>query len=119
MSEKVVFVSSDVFFWARVEGLARSVGVNAVRVDDEAGMDAAFREGGVARVIVDLGSRAVNALAWAPRWKSASPAPQLIAFGSHVDEASFAAARAAGFDVVMPNSRFHRGLAGWLSGRPG
>jgi DNA-binding response OmpR family regulator len=115
MSGKIVFVSSDIFFWARVSGLARARGRDAVRVDDEAAMEAAFRAGGVSRVIVDLGTRAVDALAWAPRWKAAEPAPQLIAFGSHVDDVAFAAARDAGFDVVMPNSRFHRELADWLS----
>ena len=115
MSGKILFVSNDVFFWARVQGLAKSLGCDAVRIADEAAMEAAFLSGGVARVIVDLGSRAVDAQAWASRWKAASPAPQLVAFGSHVDEAGFAAARDAGFDVVMPNSRFNRTLAEWLS----
>ena len=115
MAGKILFVSDDVFFWARVQGLAKTLGREAVRVGDEAAMDAAFRSGGVARVIVDLGSRSVDALEWVPRWKGSSPAPQLIAFGSHVDEAGFAAARDAGFDLVMPNSRFNRQLAEWLS----
>jgi len=115
MSGKVLFVSDDVFFWARVHGLAKTLGRDAVRIGDEAAMDAAFRSGGVARVIVDLGARSVDARAWAQRWKGSSPAPQLIAFGSHVDEAAFAAAREAGFDLVMPNSRFNRQLAEWLS----
>lgn len=115
MNGKILFVSDDVFFWARVHGLAKTLGRDAVRVGDEAAMVAAFRSGGVARVIVDLGSRSVDARVWAPRWKAASPAPQLIAFGSHVDEAAFAAARDAGFDQVMPNSRFNRQLAQWLS----
>jgi len=115
MNGKILFVSDDVFFWARVHGLAKTLGRDAVRAGDEVAMEAAFRSGGVARVIVDLGSRSVDALAWAPRWKGASPAPQLIAFGSHVDEAAFSAARDAGFDEVMPNSRFNRELAQWLS----
>jgi hypothetical protein len=66
-------------------------------------------------VIVDLGSRSIDALAWAARWKGTAPAPQLIAFGSHVNEAGFAAARQAGFDEVMPNSRFSRSMADWLT----
>lgn len=116
MNGKILFVSDDVFFWARVHGIAKSLGRDAVRIGDEAAMDAAFGAGGVARVIVDLGSRSVDALAWAPRWKGSSPAPQLIAFGSHVNEAALAAARDAGFDLVMPNSRFNRDLPGWLAG---
>jgi DNA-binding response OmpR family regulator len=115
MNERILFVSDDVFFWARVHAAAKALGRDAVRVGDEAAMDAAFRAGGVARVIVDLGSRSVDALAWAARWKGSSPVPQLIAFGSHVDEAGFKAAREAGFDLVMPNSRFHRSLTEWLS----
>ena len=115
MNEKILFVSDDVFFWARVQGLAKTLGRDAVRVGDEATMAAAFRAGGVARVIVDLGSRSVDGMAWAARWKASSPAPQLVAFGSHVNEAALAAAREAGFDLVMPNSRFNRSLTEWLS----
>jgi DNA-binding response OmpR family regulator len=115
MAAKILFVSDDVFFWARVASLAKSLGREAVRVGDEAAMDAAFQAGGVARVIVDLGSRSVDPLAWAARWKGASPAPQLVAFGSHVNESAFAAARDAGFDEVMPNSRFNKTIADWLS----
>lgn len=115
MNEKILFVSDDVFFWARVASLAKTLGREAFRVGDEASMDAAFRAGGVSRVIVDLGCRSVDALAWAPRWKAMSPAPQLIAFGSHVHEEALSAARDAGFDLVMPNSKFNRQLADWLS----
>jgi DNA-binding response OmpR family regulator len=115
MSGKILFVSDDVFFWARVHGLAKSLGRDAVRVGDDATMESAFQTGGVARVIVDLGSRSVDVLAWAARWKGAEPVPQLVAFGSHVDEAAFAAARDAGFDEVMANSRFSRSMADWLS----
>ena len=115
MSERLVFVSDDVFFWARVTGLAKARGLEVVRVADEAAMDEAYRAGGASRVIVDLGCRSVDALAWAARWKASSPAPQLIAFGSHVHEAALAAARAAGFDHVMPNSKFNRELPDWLS----
>ena len=114
MDGKVLFVSDDVFFWARVQGTAKTLGRPIQRIGDEAAMDAAFREGGVTRVIVDLGIRTVDALAWARRWKTLSPAPQLIAFGSHVDESALAAATAAGFDLVMPNSKFNRSVAEFL-----
>ena len=115
MTGKILFVSNDIFFWARMSGTAKSLGCDAVRIGDEAAMEKAFLEGGVARVIVDLGARGVDASAWAARWKGSSPAPQLVAFGSHVDEAAFAAAREAGFDHVMANSAFNRSLADWLA----
>jgi DNA-binding response OmpR family regulator len=108
---RIVFVSQDVLFWSRVSSLATAAGTEAVRIGDEAGMEKAFGEGGVARVIVDLSVRGVDLPGWARRWASADPRPELIAFGSHVDEAALSAARDAGFDRVMPNSRFHRELA--------
>jgi DNA-binding response OmpR family regulator len=115
MSDKILFVSDDVFFWARVHGIAKSLGRDAIRVGDEATMETAFQAGGVSRVIVDLGARSVDALAWAARWRATTPRPQLVAFGSHVNEARFAEAREAGFDEVMANSRFSRSIADWLS----
>ena len=105
---RIVFVSEDVLFWSRVVSLARSAGADVVRVSDEASMERVFREGGVKRVIADLGAKGLDLAAWAARWAGADPRPELVAFGSHVDEAALAAARAAGFDRVMPNSRFHR-----------
>ena len=111
MSGRVLFVSDDLLFWARVQAAARSAGREARRIGSEQAMEEAFAEGGVLRVIFDLGSRSVDALSWAPRWKSADPAPELVAYGAHVDEAALFEARAAGFDQVMPNSRFHRSLA--------
>ena len=115
MNQTILFVSDDIFFWARVQGTAKALGRSVARVGDEAAMEAAFREGNVSRVIVDLGARSVDVLAWAGKWKALAPAPHLIAFGSHVNEDAFAAARDAGFDLVMPNSRFNRSLAEWLS----
>jgi DNA-binding response OmpR family regulator len=105
---RIVFVSDDLLFWSRVQSLARAAGTEAVRIGDEAGMERAFLEGGVTRVIADLGAKGVDLAAWAERWRGATPRPELVAFGSHVDETALSSARAAGFDRVMPNSRFHR-----------
>ena len=111
MSGRTLFVSDDLLFWARVSALARSRGRDARRIGDEASLAQALSEGGVSRVIFDLGSRSVDPLAWATRLKALAPAPELIAFGPHVDETALFAARSAGFDHVLPNSRFHRDLA--------
>jgi hypothetical protein len=115
MSGRILFVSDDVMFWARVLAAARLLSRDVVRIDGNAAMEEAYRTGGVARVIADLGSRSVDVLAWAARWKAAPSVPELVAFGSHVDETALSAARAAGFDRVMPNSRFHRSVADLLS----
>src|SRR5262245_42847417 len=105
---RVVFVSADILFWSRVQGLARAAGTAAVGVAGEAGMDRAVGGGGWPRAIFDLAAKGVGFAAWTARWKGAEPPPELVAFGSHVDEAALSAARAAGCDRVMPNSRFHR-----------
>ena len=110
MSGKILFVSDDVMFWATVRARAGALGCEIARIDGEAAMAAALASGVVTRVIADLGSRSVDACAWAPRWKALDPAPELVAFGSHVHEGSLAAARAAGFDRVMANSAFVRSL---------
>ena len=115
MGSRILFVSEDIFVWSRVHALATSLGKDVTRVGDDAAMRAAFSEGGVSRVIVDLGCRSLDVLAWGATWKSVDPAPALIAFGSHVDDAAMTAARDAGFDHVMPNSRFNRSLAEWLA----
>jgi DNA-binding response OmpR family regulator len=115
MSGRILFVSDDLLFWARFQALAKSSGRDARRIGDAAAMEAAFVEGGVTRVIVDLGAKSLDPLAWAARWKGAASPPELIAYGAHVDETALFAARAAGFDQVMPNSRFHRLLAEFAS----
>jgi DNA-binding response OmpR family regulator len=116
MSGRILFISDDVMFWARVRAAADAASREIVRIDGEAAMEEAYRLGGVARVIADLGCRSVNVYAWAARWKAAPAAPELVAFGSHVDEASLLAAREAGFDTVMPNSRFHRTVGALIAG---
>jgi hypothetical protein len=40
--------------------------------------------------------------------RAVAPAARLVCFGPHVDEASAAAARAAGADAVLPRSKFFR-----------
>jgi DNA-binding response OmpR family regulator len=111
MAGKVLLVSDDVMFWAKVHGVAKAAGIPVARIPDEAAMEAAFREGGVAKVLADLGSRSVDLHGWARRWKAVAPPPRLIAYGSHVDAAGMDRAVEAGYDEVMPNSRFHRSLS--------
>jgi len=67
-------------------------------------------DGEVALVLADLGFRGVDSIAWATRWKQAATRPRLVAYGSHVDVELHERARAAGFDLVLPKSQFHRQL---------
>ena len=53
-------------------------------------------------VIVDLGRSGGEVAAL----RATAPTAKLVCFGPHVDEASAAAARDAGADIVLPRSRF-------------
>jgi len=53
-------------------------------------------------VIVDLARSGGEVAAL----RAVAPSARLVCFGPHVDEASAAAARADGADVVLPRSRF-------------
>ena len=55
-------------------------------------------------VIVDLARFGAEVAAL----RAALPSARLVCFGPHVDEASAAAASAAGADVVLPRSAFFR-----------
>jgi hypothetical protein len=62
-------------------------------------------------VIIDL-TRAAGAVTAV---RAHAPAARVIAFGPHVDTPAFAAASAAGADVVLPRSRFFRDIEGSLA----
>jgi hypothetical protein len=111
VSGKVVSVGDDVFFWSSIHDAAQRAGRPAARVSDEAGMSAAFAAGAATLVVVDLALRTVDVLAWAKRFKEAAQPPRLLGYASHVDVATHERARAAGFDVVVPKSRFAAALA--------
>ena len=112
----VILVSGDLMFWAQVRAAAERAGIEIIRVDDEAGMEAAFAREGTTKVLVDLGVAGIDPFPWARRFKEIPEPPLLVAFGSHVDEARLRAAADAGFDVVMPRSRFSRSVADLLGG---
>lgn len=101
-------VVDDLMMWSRIEAAARRAGRKAARSLDAAAVEGALATGAVALVLVDLDFKGVDAVASAPRWKAVSPPPVLVAFGSHVDGPALDAARRAGFDLVLPRSRFAR-----------
>lgn len=108
MSARILVVTADLFVWAKVRAAAEARGNVAIRASDDASLEAAIAEGGVRRVLVDLTTPGLDHLAWARRWKSVAHPPEIVAHGPHVDDAGLARAVEAGFDQVMPNSRFHR-----------
>jgi CheY-like chemotaxis protein len=114
LSERILVVCDDLFFWARIRDAAKSRGREAIRVGDEEAMEQAWREGGVGTILADLGARSVDLTAWAARWKTLHDGPRLVAFGSHVDVDSLERARRDGFDPVLPRSKFVATLADWI-----
>lgn len=69
-------------------------------------------------VLVDLGLRAADAVAAIRALKARAPLPRVVAFGSHVDGETLAAARAAGADRVLARSAFSAKLADLLREPP-
>src|SRR5262249_2556601 len=57
-------------------------------------------------VILDLQNPGLDIAECVAALKALSPAPRVVAYGSHVDAATLKAARAAGCDIVMPRSQF-------------
>lgn len=114
MAPTILVVCDDLFFWARIEGAARALDRSVERVRDLEAAERRIRDGAVRRVLVDLSASGLDVLACARRWKAVAEPPELVAFGSHVDEAALAAARAAGFDRVLARSRFTTALPSLL-----
>lgn len=118
MNDRILVVCDDLFFWARIEAAAQALGRSAFRVSDDPSMERAFAEGCVGHIVADLGARGIDAFSWARRWKARDNPPRLTGFVSHVDLAAQERAREAGFDVVVPKSRFVRDLSGLLRASP-
>ena len=111
MNDRILVVCDDLFFWAQIHGKASALGRAAFRVADEAAMERAWEERGVCKVVVDLDSRSLDGIAWGAKWKSLPDPPKLIGFVSHVDLDTQERARRAGFDLILPKSRFTRTLS--------
>ena len=89
-------------FLSKVTGTASQLGV---RIESVGAVDQLLsRAPSVRLIIVDLGLNEVDLqslIAGLP-----DPRAMTIAFGAHVDVDRLAAAQAAGFDLVLPRSKF-------------
>lgn len=97
----------DLFFTSKVVGTAQMLGHRVVVVGGADLALAHLRAWSPRVVFVDL---AAGDLVTSPRLlqyiEAAPPGTPFVAFGSHVDTARLAEARAAGCDPVLPRSRF-------------
>ena len=102
-----LLLSDDMMFTSRVTGTARDLGlsVRTARTVDAVKAMAASKP--PACVIVDLANPGL-VIEELVRWLSEtySPAPRVVAYGSHVDAETLQRARTAGCDVVLPRSKF-------------
>ena len=100
-----LLMTRDLMFTSKVTSTAASLGLRIEVVGTVEQLSLRMAEAAPRAVFLDLGltdldpAQVVNTLPITAR-------PQVIAFGSHVDEARLNAARDAGCDDVMPRSKF-------------
>jgi hypothetical protein len=98
----ILVLCRDLMFASKIRGAAAAAG-DGVKI--QLLRDPAQLEGlDGAALIVDLGQD--GALDAGAQWKSAHPTVRAIGFVSHVDTATIAAAKAAGFDDVLTRGQF-------------
>ncbi len=106
----------DLFFRARIEAVARNLGVGLEVVRNAAELERRMDAGGVTRVVVDLGLDVADPPTVIRALKARAAPPEVVAYGSHVDADRLAAARDAGADRVLARSAFTRRLPEILAG---
>ncbi len=113
MSERVgLLLCRDLFFTSKVTGTASALGVRMSAVGGWNGLFERMARERASLIVVDIGdSEFAHPERLAELRSRASSGEVIVAFGPHVDAESLTAARAAGFDAVLPRSRFSAELA--------
>jgi|SRR5579864_1082999 len=102
-----LLLSRDLIFTSKVTGTARELGHRVMAAGNVALATEMIEQWHPKVVFVDLAAgELVSPPALRAYQKLAGPATPFVAFGSHVDTASLAAATAAGCQIVMPRSQF-------------
>ena len=111
MQPPIVALVEDLFFLARIQETAKSLGLTVTAVDRRSDVTrvAAMKP---SALIIDLNARGLDPIVWiralkADRFLQSVP---LVAFASHVETQLIAQARAAGCDTVLARSAFTRQL---------
>jgi DNA-binding NarL/FixJ family response regulator len=114
-----VLLSDDLMFTSRITGTARDLGLQVMPARTPAAVLELARREPLTCAIVDIATAGPNLANLVSSLKALSPAPRVVAYGSHVDTASLQAARLAGCDPVLPRSKFVEvlptQLADWLA----
>jgi CheY-like chemotaxis protein len=112
MGRRVVAVVQDLFFSIRIKETLQAHGYAVVVANSARALSAALADAPTALIILDLNFRGIDPPAIIAQLKAgaASKAIPILAFGSHLDHAARDAAKAAGADRVVPNSKLAEGL---------
>ncbi len=100
-------MSRDLIFTSKITGTARSLGCQVMTAGNTPLASTMIEQWRPRVVFIDLAAGDLVAPAALLAYRRlAPPETAFVAFGSHVDTASLAAAAAAGCDPVLPRSRF-------------
>jgi len=109
---RIVAVLDDMFFASKIKEAAKSTGVNVEIFKNFTGLIESLTIAPPTLIIVDLNSKKFNALDLIEELKSSQKLKIISTLGylPHVQEELKKEAIEAGFDIVMPRSRFSREL---------
>jgi CheY-like chemotaxis protein len=100
-------LSRDLIFTSKILGTARELGHRVLVAGNVSQARTMIEQHRPRVIVVDLAAgEMVSPETLVAYQKLAGPETPLVAFGSHVDTQSLAAARAAGCAEVMPRSKF-------------
>ncbi len=110
---RIIAVLDDMFFSSKIREAAKSTGVNVEILKNTNGLIKSLASAPPTLIIVDLNSKKLVPLDLIKELKSSQELKRVPTLGylSHVQEELKKEAINAGFDVVMPKSRFSRELA--------
>ncbi len=108
----VLLLVPDLFFLSKVASTARDLGVRTVSLLPGEDAAAATRLHGARALIVDLGLEGADPIAAAASLRAdpETASVRIVGFFSHVETSLRDRALAAGFDLVLPRSRFSADL---------
>jgi CheY-like chemotaxis protein len=101
-----LLLSRDLIFTSKVTGTARELGHRVMVAGNTALASTMIEQWHPKVVFVDLAAGDLVDPAALLAYQAQAPGTPFVAFGSHVDTAVLAAAKAAGCDPVLPRSKF-------------
>jgi CheY-like chemotaxis protein len=111
-NRRIVAVVRDLFFSIRIKETLQAHDYTVAVANSSQALTAALADAQPALIILDLNFRGIDPPATIAQLKAnpATRAIPILAFGSHLDHAARDAAKAAGADRVVPNSKLAEDL---------